>query len=71
MADHVLFLAVCRSVKDVKNAFMKYDRNGDGAIDRGELYTALTNYRLNFSDQVQSSEYGSVLQSLENTLGHR
>ena len=45
---------VIRSVKDVKNAFMKYDRNGDGAIDRGELYTALTNYKLNFTDQVQT-----------------
>jgi hypothetical protein len=40
-------------------------------IDRGELYIALTNYRLNFSDQVQSSEYGSGLQSLENRLEHR
>jgi len=40
-----------RSVKDVKTAFKKYDGNGDGSIDRGELNKALTNYKLNFSDQ--------------------
>ena len=44
-------------MKDVKNAFKKYDNNGDGSIDRGELYKALTNYKLNFSDQVGLSIY--------------
>lgn len=40
-----------RSVEDVRKAFKTYDRDGDGAIDRGELHKALTNYKFNFSDQ--------------------
>lgn len=40
-----------RTLKDVKTAFRKYDRNGDGSIDKGELHSALTNYKFNFSDQ--------------------
>jgi len=40
-----------RSVKDVKNAFKTYDRNGDGKIDRAELAKALTHYRLDFSEE--------------------
>jgi len=40
-----------RSVEDVRKAFKTYDRDGDGAIDRGELHNALTNYKFNFSDQ--------------------
>jgi len=40
-----------RSVDDVRKAFKTYDRDGDGAIDRGELHKALTNYKYNFSDQ--------------------
>ncbi|XP_023335212.1 calmodulin-like protein 12 [Eurytemora carolleeae] len=40
-----------RTVKDVKAAFKKYDRNADGSISKGELNHALTNYKFNFSDQ--------------------
>merc|ERR1719495_75474 len=40
-----------RSVEDVRKAFKTYDRDGDGAIDKGELHKALTNYKFNFSDQ--------------------
>jgi len=40
-----------RTVEDVRKAFKTYDRDGDGAIDRGELHKALTNYKFNFSDQ--------------------
>ena len=43
-----------RTVKDVKAAFKKYDRNADGSISKGELNHALTNYKFNFSDQVKS-----------------
>ena len=40
-----------RSVEDVKKAFKSIDGNGDGAIDKGEMHKALTNYKFNFSDQ--------------------
>jgi len=40
-----------RTVDDVRKAFKTYDRDGDGAIDKGELHKALTNYKFNFSDQ--------------------
>ena len=40
-----------RSVDDVRKAFKTYDRDGDGAIDKGELIKAMTNYKFNFSEQ--------------------
>ena len=40
-----------RSVEDVKKVFQSMDSNGDGAIDKGEMHKALTNYKFNFSDQ--------------------
>lgn len=40
-----------RSKEDVKKAFQSIDGNGDGAIDKGELLKALTNYKFNFSEQ--------------------
>jgi len=40
-----------RSVDDVKKAFKSIDYNGDGAIDKGEMHKALTNYKFDFSDQ--------------------
>ena len=47
----------------MKTAFKKYDGNGDGSIDRGELNKALTNYKLNFSDQVYLSRSAHKLQT--------
>jgi len=40
-----------RSVDDVRKAFQSIDSNGDGAIDKGEMHKALTNYKYDFSDQ--------------------
>ena len=40
-----------RTVDDVRKAFKTYDRDGDGAIDKGELIKAMTNYKFNFSEQ--------------------
>ena len=40
-----------RSVDDVRKAFKTYDKDGDGAIDKGELIMAMTNYKFNFSEQ--------------------
>jgi len=40
-----------RSVDDVRKAFKTYDKDGDGAIDKGELIMAMTNYKFGFSEQ--------------------
>ena len=56
-----------RSVNDVKIAFHKYDVNGDGKIDLAELTKALTNYKLNFSEQVIPNSVISTY-SVENVV---
>lgn len=40
-----------RTVDDVRKAFKTYDKDGDGAIDKGELIMAMTNYKFGFSEQ--------------------
>ena len=40
-----------KSVDDVRKAFKTYDKDGDGAIDKGELIMAMTNYKFGFSEQ--------------------
>lgn len=40
-----------KHVKNVREAFAKFDRNHDGAIDKGELASALTGYHFMYSDQ--------------------
>jgi len=45
------FRSVHKTVKDVQEAFKKFDMNGDGSIDREELTKALTSCGQNFTQQ--------------------
>jgi len=45
------FRAIRKTVKDVQNAFKQFDRNGDGAIDKAELTSALSSTGGNFTKQ--------------------
>ena len=45
------FRASHKTVKDVQQAFKKFDMNGDGAIDRQELTQALSSSGQNFTQQ--------------------
>jgi len=45
------FRSVRKTVKDVQDAFKQFDRNGDGAIDKAELTSALSSTGGNFTKQ--------------------
>merc|ERR1719393_513058 len=45
------FRSIRKTVKDVQNAFKQFDRNGDGAIDKAELTSALKSTGGNFTQQ--------------------
>merc|ERR1719309_1777953 len=45
------FRSIRKTVQDVQNAFRQFDRNGDGAIDKAELTSALKSTGGNFTQQ--------------------
>merc|ERR1719233_2625907 len=45
------FRSIRKTVQDVQNAFKQFDKNGDGAIDKGELTSALASTGGNFTKQ--------------------
>lgn len=45
------FRSIRKTVQDVQNAFKQFDRNGDGAIDKAELTSALLSTGENFTKQ--------------------
>ena len=45
------FRSIRKTVQDVQNAFKQFDKNGDGAIDKSELTSALSSTGGNFTKQ--------------------
>eukprot|EP00092_Neocalanus_flemingeri_P000651 GFUD01000693.1.p1 GENE.GFUD01000693.1~~GFUD01000693.1.p1 ORF type:complete len:3364 (-),score=1087.83 GFUD01000693.1:1093-10800(-) len=45
------FRSIRKTVKDVQDAFKQFDKNGDGAIDKAELTSALSSTGGNFTKQ--------------------
>merc|ERR1719376_1564050 len=45
------FRSIRKTVQDVQNAFKQFDKNGDGAIDKAELTSALSSTGGNFTKQ--------------------
>ena len=45
------FRAICKTVKDVQQAFRQSDKDGDGSIDKNELTQTLSSSGENFTKQ--------------------
>ena len=45
------FRSIRKTVQDVQNAFKQFDKNGDGAIDKSELTSALSSTGENSAEQ--------------------
>jgi len=56
------------NMKDVQNAFRKFDRNGDGAIDRSELTSALTSSGQQYTQQEVNALFNAADVNKDGTI---